>query len=76
MGNLVSGNQCERSLEFLIVDELLGGVNADSACTLRCIVEVGKGEWVVGPIVSVELGNISIVSLGESPNNAVGGLHI
>jgi len=38
-------------------------------------VEVGQGEGVVGPRVTVELDEVSTVSLGESPNNAVGGLH-
>ena len=37
--------------------------------------EVGDGEWVVGPLVAVELLEESIVSLGEGPNNAVGSLH-
>lgn len=37
--------------------------------------EAGLGQGVVGPLVAVELDEVSIVSLGKSPNNAVGSLH-
>ena len=39
------------------------------------VVEVGEGAWVVGPLVSVELDEVSIVFSGEGPNNAVGSSH-
>ena len=37
--------------------------------------EAGEGERIVSPLVSVELDELRVVSLGKSPNNAVGCLH-
>ena len=69
---------------------MLLGEGEDSLCTLlggntsavdghlvggfRGVVETGVG--IMGEFVSVELNEVGTVSLGKSPNYAVGGLHI
>ncbi len=74
VGQLVPGNQGEGSLEFLF-GVLFRAVNADGACGAAGVVETSDGEGVGGPVVAVELDEVSIVSSGEGPNNAVGDLH-
>lgn len=74
VGQLVLGDQGEGSLEFLF-GVLFRAGDADGAGGAAGVVEVGDGEGVVGPLVAVELDKVSTVSLGKSPNNAVGGLH-
>jgi hypothetical protein len=74
VGLLVLGDEGEGSLEFLF-GVLFSGSEADGAGSAGSVVEAGEGEGVVGPLVASELDKLSIVSLGESPNNAVGGLH-
>lgn len=75
VGLLVLGDEGEGSLEFLIGLPFFGGDETDGAGSAGSVVEAGEGEGVVGPLVASELDKLSIVSLGESPNNAVGGLH-
>ena len=71
---------------------MLLGEGEDSLCTLlggntsavdghlvggfRGVVETSHGVGIMGEFVSVELNEVGIVSLGKSPNYAVGGLHI
>lgn len=74
VGLLVLGDEGEGSLEFLF-GVLFSGDETDGAGSAGSVVEAGEGEGVVGPLVASELDKLSIVSLGESPNNAVGGLH-
>lgn len=74
--HLVLGDNGEGSLEFLIVDELLGSANAESGRAFGGVVEVGDGEGVMGELFSVELDEVSVVSLGEGPDYAVGSLHL
>jgi hypothetical protein len=74
VGLLVLGDEGEGSLEFLF-GVLFSGNETDGAGSAGSVVEAGEGEGVVGPLVASELDKLSIVSLGESPNNAVGGLH-
>lgn len=57
-------------------NDSLGTLDGAGGGTLGSVVHVGGGEWVVSPLVTVELLEESIVSLGEGPNNAVGSLHI
>jgi len=74
VGQLVLGNEGEGSLEFLF-GVLFRAVNADGAGSVASVVETSDGEGVGGPVVAVELDEVSIVSSGEGPNNAVGDLH-
>lgn len=71
---------------------MLLGEGEDSLCTLlggntsavdghlvggfRGVVETSHGVGIMGEFVSVELNEVGTVSLGKSPNYAVGGLHI
>lgn len=75
VGQLVPGNQGEGSLEFLF-GVLFRAVYAYGAGGAAGVVETCDGEGVGGPVVAVELYEVSIVSSGEGPNNAVGDLHI
>lgn len=66
----------EVALELLAIG--VGGVRAvhrELGGALRGIVEVGHAQGVVRPLVSVKLDEVCIVFSGESPNNAVRGLH-
>ena len=74
VGKLVLGDEGEGSLEFLF-GVLFSGDETDGAGSAGSVVEASDGEGVVGELVASELDKLSIVSLGESPNNAVGGLH-
>ena len=63
-------NSAEVLLGLLVVSS-----NANGAGGAGGVVETSVGEWVVGPFVAVKLDEMGIVSLGKSPNNAVGCLH-
>ena len=72
----VSEGDGEVALELLAVG--VGGVGAvhgELGGTLGGVVHVGDGEGVAGPLVAVKLDEVCIVFSGESPNNAVRGLH-
>ena len=73
-GLLVLGNEGEGSLEFLF-GVFVGAGNADSGVGAAGVVETGNGEGVVGPLVVVVLDKVGVVSLGKSPDNAVGSSH-
>ena len=76
MGELMLNEDAKGSLEFLFVGFLSRSMNADCAVGTGCIVEASLGQGVVSPAIAVELDEVSTVSLCESPNNVVGGLHI
>ena len=72
----VSEGDGEVALELLAVG--VGGVGAvhgELGGALGGVVHVGDGEGVAGPLVAVKLDEVCIVFSGESPNNAVRGLH-
>jgi len=71
---LVLQGEGENSSEILL-GLLVVSSDTDGACGAGSVVEAGEGKRVVGPLVSVELNELSIGSLGKSPNNAVGCLH-
>lgn len=73
-GLLVLGDEGEGSLEFLF-GVLVGAGNADGGVGAAGVVETGHGEGVVGPLVVVVLDKVGVVSLGKSPDNAVGSSH-
>lgn len=73
-GLLVLGDEGEGSLEFLF-GVLVGAGNAEGGVSAASVVEAGHGEGVVGPLVVVVLDKVGVVSLGKSPDNAVGSSH-
>ena len=53
-----------------------GAVDGHLVAVLGGVVETSHGVGIMGEFVSVELNEVGTVSLGKSPNYAVGGLHI
>lgn len=72
----VSEGDGEVALELLAVGVSgVGAVHGELGGALGGVVHVGDGERVAGPLVAVKLDEVCIVFSGESPNNAVRGLH-
>lgn len=74
VNHLVLQEEGEGSLDLLAVNGL-DAANSDGGGSAGGVVEAGLGKGVVGERVTVELDEVRVVLLGESPNNAVGGLH-